>query len=292
LKNYSKLTDTRIQACFNHCIQYLQGQNVEDAELTVLYIFEYVFKEKYVVLLAEDVCVSEDKWRVIISYLNRYCQHEPLSYILGEAFFRSNRYIVRPGVLIPRPETEELVDYVSQFLKTHFNDKSRLVLYECGVGSGVISIELARQFPMLDIVAWDVSDAAIAVTTENIALHKVTNIKLQQGSFFLNIEDFLVDGRDAIIVSNPPYISESMYGSLTPMVRQEPYEALVASDDGLTIIKKLMSIAMAYQCPLICEIGYDQAESLLSLYSDLNISIKQDMNGKDRFLFFTPSKMI
>ncbi|MEK9727422.1 MAG: methyltransferase, partial [Candidatus Margulisiibacteriota bacterium] len=154
-----------------------------------------------------------------------------------------------------------------------------------GVGSGVISIELAKRFPQLNFHAWDISDIAIKVTKENMALQSVSNIQLSHGDFF-DLFHSKVTESPIILISNPPYISALDYENLSTQVLKEPKEALLAEDYGLRVIDQLIQVAKNYNFILLSEIGYDQKQRLERAWIDLPLQFKLDFAGKYRYLIY------
>ena len=281
-----------IQYCYNSCIKYLSSRQFDEVDITTLFVFEYVLNDKYIHLLAKQYVLTPEEYRRIFDILNRCLNNEPLSYILGEAYFRSNRYDVGPGVLIPRPETEELVGYTALIIDCIYKQNNDLFIYECGLGTGVISIELAQMFSDISFTGWDISKSAIQTTLKNMATYKVKNLQVYKGSFFDGYDEYGNEGAVQVVVSNPPYISEKAYDLLDEHVKCEPKEALVAENDGLSVIIALVEMASKYRFILACEIGYDQREKLTSCFHDLDLIFKSDLSGKDRFLFYFPPRIL
>ena len=280
------MASKHIQVGFAECVRHLKSHSFEDPELTVMFTFEFVLGDKYIDLLAQDYELTLANQTAIYGILERCLNHEPLAYILGETYFKTGQYKILPGVLIPRPETEELVDHGIVVIQTLLNQGVRPRIFECGVGSGVISIELAKQFPDLNFFAWDISSAAIDLTAENMQRHHVSNIELIHADFFESYQTTLADGHgQVLLVSNPPYISMNDYNELSDVVKNEPIEALVAPDNGLQIISQLLHVAIDNQFSLISEMGYDQKAAIAAQWSDYDIDFKVDLSGKNRFLF-------
>ena len=187
------------------------------------------------------------------SLIDRRCKSEPIEYITNQAGFYGKDFIVYDGVLIPRPETEILVDKVSEIIQRE-NIKN---IAEVGVGSGVISITLAMKFPHIKIVSTDISNRAIENTKANIQKFGINNIELKLCSM---LED--IDIEIELLVSNPPYISYDV--SLDSCVQDyEPHTALFADDNGTSLLKELIDISIDRGIKyLACEMGYDQKDEL------------------------------
>lgn len=190
----------------------------------------------------------------------RRLTHEPLQYILGETEFMGMPFIVNPSVLIPRPETEQLVEHVLAAIRTFEKDLVRVL--DVGTGSGNIAIALGKLEPAADLTSIDVSHDALDVAMKNCERNGMTNIRLEQANV---LEDFFPGEMFDVIVSNPPYISLDEFGSLSPEVKEfEPRVATTDEADGLTFIRRIAEIARTKLMPggfLFIEIAYNQAES-------------------------------
>lgn len=187
--------------------------------------------------------------------------HFPLEYIIGKASFYGEQFLTHKEVLIPRPETEILVDQAKGILE---NLKSPKVL-EIGTGSGIISIMLAVLIDDIEIIAIDINDKALSLAKKNAQKFNVEDkIKFIQSDLFTNIE-----GSFDMCVSNPPYIANNY--ELPDNVKYEPSNALfggIIGDELLfDIIRGVYEQQIQYLC---CEIGYDQKESLIKLLKSLN----------------------
>jgi len=176
-------------------------------------------------------------------------RHEPMEYITGWVSFYGERFFVEPGVLIPRPETELLVDA----LLPHLRRGDRIG--EIGVGSGVVSIMLKKLSPSIEVVATDINPKAIDLARKNARLHGVA-IDLRHASMLDGV------GEVDLIVSNPPYVSAS-YPLERGVALYEPREALIGGERGDEFVKRVIDLFFESGARLLaCEIGYDQMESL------------------------------
>ena len=202
---------------------------------------------------------------------------EPYEYIVGEVSFYDIRLQTTPGVLIPRPETELLIDKVSELIEKEGIGQ----LIEIGVGSGAISIVLARKFPELEIVATDISDDALRLAQKNIDRYGVSDqITLVKTNLMDNIET-----PADIVVSNPPYIAADF--KLERNVSEyEPHTALFGGETGDELLKKIVDDTYLRGIKwLACEMGYDQRNSMQTLFDEIGVeysSFYQDLAGFDR----------
>lgn len=217
------------------------------------------------------------------SLLERRLAYEPIPYILGEWEFYSIPLAVRAPMLVPRPETEHLVEVVLK----HVNGKPADIL-EIGAGTGCVSLAIALNAPETTLIATDVNPAALKLTAENLARHGVDRrVRLLQGDLF---EPFRASGvQFDVICSNPPYVEEPEWEGLDPSIRlYEDRQALVSGPDGLDIIRRLVDEAWRYLRPgalLAFELGMGQYESvweLLAARGYVGMSAECDLAGIPR----------
>ena len=214
--------------------------------------------------------------------IERYKNGEPIQYIIGDVNFYGNTIKVNKNVLIPRFETEELVEKTIKKIKNKF-DKKINILDLC-TGSGCIAITLKKELNS-NITATDISSDALAVAKENIKLNNV-DINLIHSDLFNNIND-----KFDCIVSNPPYISYDE--EIDELVKKnEPDIALYAPNNGLYYYEEILKNVKKYlndKFIIAFEIGYKQGNDLVEItnkYLDnVNISVEKDLQGRDRFLF-------
>lgn len=196
--------------------------------------------------------LSDQQLQTFQRCLNRRIEGEPIAYIKGEKEFWSRSFIVNSHTLIPRPETELLVEFVLQ----KFSDKTALHIADLGTGSGAIAITLACERPDWFITATDNSEAALHVAEQNAERHSPENIEFHSGFWF----DAL-SARQHIIISNPPYVADCDPHLSQGDVRFEPVHALASGQDGLDDIRLLSQQAPTRLLAggwLIFEHGYDQ----------------------------------
>lgn len=208
---------------------------------------------------------------------------EPIAYILGKKDFWQSTFFVNEHVLIPRPETELLVDTIL----SKFSEKQTVKIAELGTGSGAIALSLAEARPEWELVATDVSAPALQVAKQNVTSLGVGNVTLFQGDWC----DALPDQAFDVIVSNPPYIAEDDPHVAQGDLRFEPKSALVAGAAGLADIQKIAAQAKAYLKPsgfLLFEHGYQQAAAVAHVFESLGyqcVTCLQDLAGLDRVSF-------
>jgi release factor glutamine methyltransferase len=214
----------------------------------------------------------------LLALARRRANHEPLEYIVGRAGFYSEEFIVHPGVLIPRPETELLVDAASALIERH----SLRNIAEIGTGSAIVSVMLAKKHPQITIEASDISPKALENAKVNMERFDMSGrISLHHCSM---LDD--IDTKVDMIVSNPPYIARKE--ELPPEVSlYEPHEALYSSgEDGCDMLKAIVNLAIEREIPyVVCEMGYLQREPMRRFFEERAIGeyrFYRDLAGLDR----------
>lgn len=225
--------------------------------------------------------VSEEDEKLLSNIFHQLKVHKPAQYILGFEDFHGLRFQVDERVLIPRPETEELVELILAE-----NPKTELKVLDIGTGSGAIAVSLKESCPLWQLTASDLSVDAIELARENAKLNQV-DISFIQSDVFENIS-----GSFDIIVSNPPYISENDKNEVgLNVLASEPKMALFADEDGLAIYRQIIERAAKHLSPqgkLYFEIGYKQGSDLKKLLSlhfpDKSVRVLKDQFGQDRMV--------
>jgi len=215
--------------------------------------------------------------------VGRRLEGVPLAYLTGTKEFWSIPFRVTPSVLVPRPETEVLVEKVLG-LSTRESES----ILDVGTGSGCIAVALAKELPRAEIQAVDISERALGVARRNAALNKTKHIQFRKSDLFSVFRGTGV--RFDFIVSNPPYVSSAEWDGLPPEVRDfEPRRALLAGDSGLEMIERLVRRAGTFLRPggyLIFEIGEGQRDKVLGLFGRrwTEIETAWDLAGKPRVI--------
>lgn len=241
----------------------------------------------YLIINFSEQLTSEalEKYQALI---NRRTTGEPLQYITGRQEFFGLEFMVTPDVLIPRPETELLVE---EMLRLAQGINQPLII-DVGTGSGCIAISLARELEGAKVIAIDISVGALRVARSNAQKHELQNqVAFIEGDLFSGIE---AGTKADLIVSNPPYIAAEELPGLQREVRDwEPKTALTDFGDGLEFYRRLLREAPAYLKPgghFICEMGYTQSAKIQALV-DRNIwtapTILQDLQGIERIMVVT-----
>jgi release factor glutamine methyltransferase len=259
--------------------EHLLATASRDAELLLLHVLQI---SRATLLAYPDREVPANQQTVYQTLIVRRLQHEPVQYIIGEQEFYGLNFNVTRAVLIPRPETEHLVEAVLKLLPPN----QPLKILDVGTGSGAIAIALAVHLPSAEITALDISSDALAVAAANAREHTVADRIRFLRSDLLGAVSTDEAGFDAI-VSNPPYIPETDRLSLHPQVRDhEPATALFAGETGLDIYRRLVPQAHNALKPnglLALEIGYGQQIALVELLSGWqSVSFVEDLQGIPR----------
>jgi release factor glutamine methyltransferase len=205
----------------------------------------------------------------------RRAMREPVAYLVGEREFYGRPFLVTPYVLVPRPETELIIDEVLALARARKDDghgRPGIVIIDIGTGSGCIAVTLALELPEGRLIATDTSAEALRVARDNARRHGVAErIEFRHGPFLAGFGDSA-----DFVVSNPPYVPESDRASLAPeVVSFEPAAALFAGQDGLDVIRALVPRAAAALRPggaLVMEIGFGQATGVLRLVQDAGLT--------------------
>lgn len=242
---------------------YFREKGIDSPRLTIELLLCHVLQIKRVQLYTDfERPLSKEELATLRSMVIRRVEHEPLQYIIGTADFYGHSYIVNPSVLIPRPETELLVDRVVRFGK----GEGALQCVDVGTGSGCIPISCALQLPESQWRAIDVSAEACAVARINAELLGVSDrIRVEQHDF-LKEE---LSGQYDVITMNPPYIGKDDVANLDAEVRDhEPHRALTDDNDGLTFFRRMADVVgknLRDSGVLFMEMGYGQADPVRTI---------------------------
>ncbi len=267
--------DTTIKEALKWASEQLQEsceRSHFEAELLLAY---HLQKERIYLMMHADAYVKDiEGFKALIK---RRVAYEPYEYIVGEASFYDIYLKVAPGVLIPRPETELLIDEVANIIER----ENITSIAEIGVGSGAISIVLARKFPNLKVVATDICDAPLRIAGENI---KAFGLNAQITLCKSNLLDEVNESVE-LVVSNPPYIAEDFVLEKN-VAAYEPKEALFGGREGDELLRQIILDVKARGVKwLACEMGYDQKNPIQAFVNEVgvkSIAFYKDLAGLDR----------
>lgn len=285
---------TKLQQATSYLSQCGVEEAKENAQLIMLHVLNV--ERGSLLLMWQDLFPAEklDQWGELLS---RKGKGEPIQYMIGEAWFYGRKFSVSSAVLIPRPETELLVEAVIKEGKKLWQDKAKQpVVLDIGTGSGAISLTLQLEQPLWRVIASDISADALKVAKYNATSFEIVDkMGWQQGDL---LQPFVIEGQALqyeseyidILVSNPPYIPESDMEQLQREVRDyEPHLALVGGEDGLDPYRMMiLKLAQLEVKPTIVafELGIHQPAIVVEMMKEIgawdDISIITDYNGIDR----------
>jgi len=262
---------------------YLKKHNVENSRLNAEHLMAHALGRKRIELYLDfERELTETELGPLRELVKRRSEGKPLQHLLGNVEFCGLTFLCDRRAMVPRPETEQLVELVESRIE---NRESRIV--DVGTGSGVIAISLAAKFPEAKILAVDISDDALALAQENAAtLNLKDRVQFLKSRLLENVE-----GAFDLIVANLPYISTQDRRTLSREVLHDPEVALFAGKRGDELVRELIDQAPTRLHPgglLALEIGLGQSETLLSALAEKNyrdICSKNDYNGVTRFIF-------
>lgn len=219
-----------------------------------------------------------EKEKELATLVKKRATNYPLEYIIEKASFYGEMFIVKPGVLIPRPETEILVENAVEILK---DKKEEIKVLEIGTGSGIISVMLALLIPNIKIIAVDINEKALELAKQNAIKHGVENrIDFRLSNLYENVNENDI----FLCISNPPYIANDY--KLPPNVKYEPSNALFGGVIGDELLKDIIKQTNKKKIPyLLCEMGYDQKAPLENYFKEFNVefySFYKDYESFDR----------
>jgi release factor glutamine methyltransferase len=235
-------------------------------------LMEHLGKDQlWLITHLDDSVECDDKLQ---AWIERRTAHEPLEYIFNRVSFYSQMFYIAPGALIPRPETELLIDHVLERVER----SGRFTLCEVGVGSGAVSVVLAQELEHTHIIGVDISEAALGVASKNVETFGMeARIELRKSDLLERVPE-AVD----VLVSNPPYVADR--AELERNLDYEPDLALFGGEKGMDVIARLIDLVEARKIPLFCcEMGYDQRDAVAALVPDAyGIMFYKDLAGLDR----------
>lgn len=272
-----------IEEILQTAISRLQNAQISEPQANAEFLLAHVLGvARTWVLVNASFTPSENDTKIFFSLLARKAQGVPLAHITGVQPFCNLEIIVSPDVLIPRPETEHLVELVS----ARFERKKDYTFLDMCTGSGCIAVALAKQFPNARVLAVDISEKALQIAYQNVKKYKVENrVQLLQSNLWENVM-----GTFDLIISNPPYIPTENLASLSAEVKREPRLALDGGADGYEITRPLCAAADSYLNPgglLAVELDDGQPWPLARGLAEIGwrAEVKKDIFNVERFVF-------
>lgn len=281
-------SEKQLKLLLDKSVQYLEKNDIQEGKLIAEIVFSHVLNIDRMMLFTkyrDDVEDEEiEKIRYFIQKIGR--EKFPVQYLLNEQEFYGRKFYVDKGVLIPRQDTEILVEKMIDTLKDKvLKNEIHPKILDIGVGSGIIGITAALEIESSYVLGVDISDKALETAKKNKEILKVSNIKFLKSDLFENVEFREFD----MIVSNPPYISLNEVGIMSDdTLLHEPSEALFAENDGLYFYYEICQKASDYLADfgyLLFEIGYKQGKNVAKIMASSgfkNIEVVKDLAGLDR----------
>ena len=271
-----------IAAALTTATEKLQTAGIAEPRREASSLLEFVLRQNSAYLIAHsDDQLAANQKMIFDACVRRRAKREPLQYIAGRTEFWRLEFELTPDVLIPRPETEILVEAAILFLQSSDNPR----FCEIGVGSGCIAVSILHSLQSATAVASDVSAAALQIAAFNAVKHGVDErLDLREADLFEGIDERL-----DLIVSNPPYIPDDDIDGLQPEVHDfEPRSALAGGADGLDIVRLIVEDSSQFLCPggvLLVEIGHDQAKRVAKFFGKdvwQEVEFLRDLQNIDR----------
>ena len=275
----------RIIDVINWGVDYFENKSLENPRLEIEIFLQYILNCKKIDLYINfENKVSASDLNTLKGYIRRRLRNEPSQYIVGKSNFYGRDFYVDNNVLIPRPETEILINACIEFLSMKDNPE----IIDIGTGSGCIGITLAKEIPSSSVIAIDCSEKALAVAEKNAKNIGIKNIDFVKSDFLKQTIDLRAD----LLVSNPPYIPEEDISTLMADVKgYEPSEALTDNLDGLEfyrVFSKRFDRMIKIDGALIVEVGKDKhplkAKKIFEKSGPVNVEMINDYSGDIRVL--------
>lgn len=268
----------------------LKNADIESYQLDCqLLLCKVLKKDKLFIISNRDIDVSDDEVQKFFNLIKLRQNKMPLKYILGECEFMGIDFKIRPGVLIPRPETEILVEEVIEDIKKYSYNS----ICDVCCGSGVIGLSIAYFIENVQVSCCDISDMAVKLTNENLNNFKINEENKKVEVIKSDLLNFALNSNKKfdVIVSNPPYIkSESIKTLMKDVKDYEPYNALCGGEDGLDFYRKIIfqsTKVLNKKGLLAFEIAYDQGEVVQHMLLNngfKDVSCIKDLSGNDRII--------
>lgn len=266
----------------------LKENNIDDANLKVkILLSDLLGKNKEYLMIHDDEEIEDGLSNIFFEKIERLKNHEPLQYVINKQEFMGFDFYVDKNVLIPQPDTENLVEEIILLTESlRKNEKTELRILDMCTGSGAIAISISKLIRNCLVYASDISQEALKIAEENSSRNQA-NVLFFESDLFEKISELY---KFDIIVSNPPYIESDTINTLSEEVKKEPILALDGGEDGLDFYRKIVRDARKYLNPngyLAFEIGYNQrieVEKILEENGYKNIYSRKDLAGNDRIV--------
>lgn len=277
-----------IKKLLDWMVSHFTEKKIDSPRLTAELLLSFVLEMERIELYTHfDQPVKKPQLDKLRSLVERCTRNEPVQYLTGRCGFYSLSLKVSPACLIPRPETEMLVERAIEFLRSREGEQ-----YVCDLctGCGCIAVAIAKNFSKAKIIATDICDEALSIAVENVKKYELDQrIELLQGDLFAPVINQLDIKEFDLIVCNPPYVSGDEYEKLDAKVKTEPKLALDGGADGLDVYRRIAADSGGHLKKggaILLEIGFAQGRQVKKLLEDTNvfgpIKIEKDFNNNDR----------
>lgn len=278
----------KIKDVLSNGISILKENNIEDSNMKArIVLSDLLNKNKEYLMIHGDDEIEDGLNRIFLEKIERLKNHEPLQYVINRQEFMGFEFYVDKNVLIPQPDTENLVEEVILLSdKIRKNKKIELRILDLCTGSGAIAISISKLIKKSLVYASDISKEALKIAEENSS-RNAANVLFFESNLFSKISKLY---KFDIIVSNPPYIEKDVIKTLSEEVKKEPIIALDGGEDGLDFYRKIVKDAKEYLNPdgyLAFEIGYNQKDAVEKILKEggyRNIYSRKDLSGNDRIV--------
>lgn len=285
------MEDWTIKRLLDWSTNFFTQKALDSPRLSAELILSHVLDLKRIELYTNfDKPVAKPQLDQLRELVKRAVQNEPIAYLTGKTEFYSLEFAVTRDCLIPRPETELLVERAIEFLRGR---ASKQLVCDLCTGCGCIAVAIAKNVADVDVLATDISDTALQVAVQNAINHRVTErIKFLHGDLFEPLIPEMDNSRFDLVLCNPPYITSSEYQRLEPNVKDyEPKAALLGGADGLDVYRRIcrhIEQFLKSDAALMLEIGYGQGQDVARLLGQTNlfnkISVEKDFQNNDRIV--------
>lgn len=265
--------------------EMLKKSGIAEAKLDAFLLFEHIFvmpRTKYLMVM-NDECQDEERILDYYDCISKRAEHIPLQHLTGHQEFMGFDFKVSPDVLIPRQDTETVVEEAIHEICDISKSKSTIKVLDMCTGSGCIGISIDKLVPATEVTCVDISDKALEIANLN-KLHNESDVTLTQSDLFQNITD-----KYDLIISNPPYIPTKVIDGLMPEVKEhEPMLALDGMEDGLSFYEKITKAAVNYLNEggrLVYEIGHNQGKEVSDMMireGFVEVRVIDDLSGNNR----------
>lgn len=283
----------KIKEVFEKTVQFFREKGIEQARLEAELLLSYVIKtDRIGIYLKYEAPMNESEVKQMRDLVMRKSKGEPTAYLIGEKFFYNRKFCVGAGVLIPRPETEQIIESIlKQLNKNEFNQKN-LKIVDLGSGSGCIGLTLGLELTQSEVFLIEKSKDAFLYLQKNFNM--LIHPEDQPRFHLINssVEEWKIEEKFDVIVANPPYIDSNDLEISAEVKKFEPEEALFSENQGLADIKSWLDFVIKHLSSnglCLFEIGHKQGEVVSDLFSNTNyfqsVEILKDFSQKDRIIF-------